>query len=226
MKFVTPNWPAPTHVKSFTTTRAQWGGRNQEQTSNTFTDLFALPSEPIWLQQTHSTIVLPATLNNAEQIADASFTSEPNRVCVVLTADCLPLFITDKQGSKVSAIHAGWRGLANGIIENTLDQLQLPAAEILVWLGPAIGPTKFEVGHDVYQAFTQQDSAAKSAFKALNSDKWLANLYELARLRLQQRGISAVYGGDYCTHSQADLFFSYRRDQGKTGRMASVIWIG
>lgn len=241
MKFIEPRWPAPSHIKAFTTTHLGWGGRkaHHEQTrgyhdtnhpdcqteSSDLKALLAMPSEPIWLTQTHSTIVVEATPQHAEQNADASYTHNANRVCVVLTADCLPLLICNRSGTTVAAIHAGWRGLAGGIIENTIEKLALPGSELLVWLGPAIGPQKFEVGRDVYDAFTSQDETAKLAFIPGASDKWLANLYMLATQRLNQLGVTAIYGGDYCTHTQSDLFFSYRRDQGKTGRMASTIWI-
>jgi YfiH family protein len=184
-----------------------------------------LPNEPIWLTQTHSTIAVEAIPEHAEQTADASYTDTVNRVCVVLTADCLPLLICNSRGTKVAAIHAGWRGLAGGIIENTLEKLALPGSELLVWLGPAIGPQKFEVGNDVYDAFIAQDESARMAFIPKAHDKWLANLYLLATQRLNKLGVTAIYGGDYCTHTQSDLFFSYRRDHGKTGRMASAIWI-
>lgn len=241
MKFVQPNWPAPAHIKAYTTTRSGWGGRQPHHhdtrgyhdathpgcvtESADLKTLLQMPEEPIWLTQTHSTIALEATPANREQTADASYTNSSNRVCVVMTADCLPLLICNKSGTSVAAIHAGWRGLAGGIIENTVEKLALPGSELLVWLGPAIGPKRFEVGPDVYTAFTSQDEAAQSAFIPHTPHKWLANLYTLAKQRLARFGITDIYGGDYCTHTQSDLFFSYRRDQGKTGRMASAIWI-
>lgn len=224
MKFIQPEWPAPSPIKAYTTLRNGWGGR-QPQHEIDLENLFQLPNEPIWLTQTHSTITIEAIPENKEKIADASFAKQPNCVCVVLTADCLPLLICNKQGSHVAAIHAGWRGLSNGIIEATLSALNQPMDNLLVWLGPAIGPQKFEVGKDVYDAFVMKHPESESAFTPHTEGKWLANLYELAKIRLKQQGISQIYGGDFCTYTQDDLFFSYRRDKGKTGRMASLIWI-
>lgn len=229
MNYLTPNWPAPSHIKAFTTVKTTWGAQQEEAKSiaseQRLISLLHLPSQPIWLTQTHTNIAIEATVNNKEANADASFTSQANHVCVVLTADCLPLLICNKQGTEVAAIHAGWRGLANGVIEATLNSLSSKADELLVWLGPAIGPQKFEVGQEVYAAFTERHPEAASAFTPLNHGKWLANLYALATMRLQLQGVSQIYGGDFCTHTQTDLFYSYRRDQGKTGRMASLIWI-
>lgn len=241
MKFITPNWPAPKNIKAYTTTRHGWGGRkpnhdinrgnithtdpNSMQENQQLTTLLQLPEEPIWLTQTHSTIALEAAPDNQEKTADASYTQKTNRICVVQTADCLPLLICNKQGTAVAAIHAGWRGLAGGIIENTLDAMQQPTQDLLVWLGPAIGPQKFEVGTDVFTEFTNRYPDAHSAFTPHTEGKWLANLYELAKLNLQKAGVTQIYGGDYCTYTQDDLFFSYRRENGKTGRMASLIWM-
>lgn len=237
MKFVSANWPAPKSIRAYTTTKQGFGERQAYQesyvgfyTSNAeenkkIRDLVALPSDPIWLKQTHSITAVLASPENQDINADASYTTENNRVCVVLTADCLPILICNKAGTEVAAIHAGWRGLVNGIIENTIAQLKSSPEDLLVWFGPAIGPEKFEVGHDVYQAFTEKHAESAQAFVKLSQEKWLANLYQLARLRLNLLGVTAIYGGDLCTYTQDDLFFSYRRDQGKTGRMASLIWI-
>lgn len=230
--YLQPEWPAPPHIKAYTTLREGWGGRKLQQNptdpsaeSRRLQALLHLPEEPIWLTQTHSSIVIPAETANKEQIADASFTTALNRVCTVLTADCLPLLICNKAGTHIAAIHAGWRGLAGGIIENTLNALNQPSDDLLVWLGPAIGPSKFEVGEDVYSAFTNKHSESALAFIPHASGKWLANLYELAKIRLKFMGISKIYGGHFCTYSQEELFYSYRRDHGNTGRMASMIWI-
>lgn len=231
-EYLQPEWPAPSHIKAYTTLRDGWGGRKLQQNSadpevesRRLQALLHLPEEPIWLKQTHSAIAIPAEIENKEQIADASFTHAPNRVCVVLTADCLPLLICNKKGTHIAAIHAGWRGLASGVIENTLTKLNQPKDDLLVWLGPAIGPTKFEVGEDVYSAFTNKHPESALAFRPHTPGKWFANLYELAKIRLKIMGISNIYGTDFCTYSQENLFYSYRRDQGNTGRMASLIWI-
>lgn len=227
--FIQPNWPAPSQVRAYTTLRD--GFNLPKSTDHTAEDcvlgkLFDLPEPPIWINQTHSNIVIPASLDVRDKEADAAYTNITNRVCVVLTADCLPVLLTRKDGSQVAAIHAGWRGLSAGIIENTIKAMQSPGEELLAWLGPAIGPTKFEVGQDVYESFTGQDPSAEQAFIKTSADKWLANLYLLARLRLGAMGVADIYGGDYCTHTQSELFFSYRRENGTKGRMASLIWIG
>lgn len=223
MQYLQPNWPAPKHIKAYTTLRDGWQGRSDG--NSPLKSLLDLPADPIWITQIHSSIVIEATSENTEQTGDASFTSQAKQVCVVLTADCLPILISNKRGTKVAAIHAGWRGLAAGIIENTVQALSEINDDLLVWLGPAIGPKKFEVGKDVFDAFTSKHLESAAAFLPSSENKWLANLYELARIRLKFLGISAIYGGEYCTHTQDELFFSYRRDQGKTGRMASLIWI-
>jgi len=232
MKYIKADWPAPAQVKTYTTTRDGWGGRYPHPShlslageGESLRSLLHLPSDPVWLNQIHGTTVVEANPGNTEQTADASYAIESKRVCVISTADCLPVLICNKNGTHVAAIHAGWRGLAAGIIENTVTAINQPASDLLVWLGPAIGPQKFEVGKDVYEAFTQKHTESAPAFTPCNEDKWLANIYALARIRLRFLGISNIYGGDYCTYTQEELFFSYRRDKGKTGRMASLIWI-
>ncbi|OGT57347.1 MAG: hypothetical protein A3F14_06230 [Gammaproteobacteria bacterium RIFCSPHIGHO2_12_FULL_43_28] len=225
MKFITPDWPAPKHIKAYTTTRVGFGELPLPQNEAILNELLKLPTNPIWLTQKHTAICVEATPNNQRQIADASFTIDKNRVCAVLTADCLPILMTDRQGSSVAAIHAGWRGLQSGIIEATVKSLSIDPTELLVWLGPAISPQKFEVGEEVFTAFVSQHAASESAFKPLGNHKWLANLYHLAQIRLKLLNITACYGGDFCTYTQDDLFFSYRRDKGQTGRLVSLIWI-
>lgn len=231
MKYIKPTWKAPKHIKAYTTLRNAWtqlevGDQDKKRPTQYLKNLLQLPDNPIWINQKHTAIAIEAAPDNQDMIADASFTQRPNCVCVVLTADCLPILICDKQGTKVAAIHAGWRGLAGGIIENTVRALQTPASDLMVWLGPAIGPKKFEVGPDVFEAFTHDHQEASSAFATHTSGKWLADLYKLARMRLQALGVSQIDGGEFCTYTQDDMFFSYRRDQGVTGRMASLIWIG
>jgi polyphenol oxidase len=229
MNYLLPDWPAPTHVKAYTTVRSSWGARDSHPKEATSTEqlkaLFKLPDNPIWIRQTHSSIAIEATPKQNDIEADASFTLMPNHVCAVLTADCLPILICNRQGTFVAAIHAGWRGLARGVIEATIKHAPLPLNELQIWLGPAIGPSKFEVGADVYDAFTRNHPDSSLAFQPLKPDKWLADLYKLARMRLNILGITSIYGGNFCTYTQEELFYSYRRDQGKTGRMASLIWI-
>lgn len=240
--FIKPNWPAPDHIQAYTTLRT--GGTSKEpfdkfnlaqhvgddpenvQTNRELLKtILKLPNEPIWLQQTHSTIALKASPENRDQEADASFTEEANQVCAVLTADCLPILLCDKPGTQVAAIHAGWRGLLNGVIESTLKALSIPTSEILVWLGPAIGPVHFEVGAEVRDQFIAHQAAAIDAFTPSPNDRWLANIFMLAQLRFLKHNITSVYGGDRCTYSDPLSFYSYRRDGAKTGRLASLIWI-
>lgn len=227
MTLIYPDWPAPANIHACTTTREAWGANNTSESGERakLMSLLNLPNDPIWLKQTHSTTALPATAANRNQEADASYSNERGAVCLVLTADCLPVLICNQQGTEVAAIHAGWRGLAAGVIENTIQSLQTDPANLLIWLGPAIGPQKFEVGKDVYDAFTLHDPAASRCFIPGQPEKWMANLYQLAEQRLNKLGVTQIYGGKYCTFSQDDLFFSWRRDKSKTARLASMIWM-
>lgn len=225
MLYLKPDWPAPQHIKAYTTVRNSWGGSKSDEENQRLQTLLNLPDQPVWINQIHSNIVLEASPANKNKDGDACFTTHTNQVCAILTADCLPVLITNKQGTSAAAIHAGWRGLSAGIIEKTIRCLDQNNQDLLVWLGPAIGPQKFEVGKDVYDAFVNHHSESKTAFKPHAEGKWLANLYELAKIRLRLLDVSEIYGGDYCTFSQDELFFSYRRDHGKTGRMVSLIWI-
>lgn len=188
-----------------------------------------LPAAPQWLTQVHGAQVLDFGKNQPELVADACLTTLPGVVCAVQTADCLPVLFCDGKTNAVAAAHAGWRGLAQGVLETTLLQLHSAGAElgnILVWLGPAIGPLEFEVGLEVREQFVRADKCAEAAFIASekNPGKFYADIYQLARLRLQRAGVRHISGGGFCTVRQRDKFFSYRRD-GTTGRMASLIWI-
>jgi len=191
------------------------------------------PSEPFWLQQTHSSTVLSLPnqyfyecATDTAPIADASFTRESYVTCVVMTADCLPLLVVNNDATEVAAIHAGWKGLANGIIEKTMNAMTSSNDQLHVWLGPAIGANAFEVGEDVRHQFVSQSSQFDACFVPYEdkSFKYLADIYQIAKLQLHELGITHISGGDYCTYSQPELFFSYRRE-GQTGRMASLIWI-
>ena len=185
-----------------------------------------LPSSPYWLNQTHSVDVLklPSPMLNG----DASYTIDKNKVCVVQTADCLPLLVTNIDGTIVAAIHAGWRGLLNGVIENTIEKMNISPNELLVWLGPAISQKHFEVGFDVKNSYCEKHTEAEKAFHLISEQKWLADIYALAKIRLNLCGVKQIYGGsvsdDYCTFANEVDYFSYRR-VGITGRMASLIWI-
>lgn len=239
--WIAPDWPAPASIRAGTTTRqggvsqppymglnlAGYVGDQPEAVAENRRRLrqqLALPGEPRWLQQVHGVAVVEAATVVGTPAADASFTRLPNTVCAVMTADCLPLLLCNRQGSVVAATHAGWRGLLDGVIEETVVSMGGAAADLLVWLGPAIGPAAFEVGDEVRDAFIARHADARQAFRPLAAGHWLADIYQLARQRLNKLGVTAVYGGDCCTYNDAERFYSYRRD-GVTGRMASLIWI-
>lgn len=239
-EFIRPDWPAPVHVRALTTTRASGSsagayasfnlgdhvGDDDEAVRRNRTQLreqFGIP-EPSWLKQVHGTDVVEVSFGEAGHVADGGFTEMAGTVCAVLTADCLPVFLCDRSGSRVAVVHAGWRGLVNGVLEAGVLALRTPGEELLAWLGPAIGPESYEVGDDVRAEFMTASAEAESAFRLHAPGKWLADLYALARQRLNAIGVESVYGGSRCTFREPDLFFSYRRD-GITGRMASLIWI-
>ncbi len=234
-----PAWPAPANVRALQTLRtrgvspAPWydcnlgdhvGDDSARVSANRKKLRSFLPAEPLWLQQVHGIATVNADLEANSLVADAAFARKPGKVCVVMTADCLPVLFCDKAGTVVAAAHAGWRGLVAGILEATVAKMGVPASELLVWLGPAIGPKCFEVGDEVRAAFLDHDTAAESAFVPQLPGKWLADIYTLARQRLQAVGIDAISGGEFCTVTDPARFFSYRRD-GVTGRMASLIWL-
>ena len=181
----------------------------------------ALPAEPVWLTQTHSKIVVHADKTAPLTEADASYTDQAGIVCAVMTADCLPVLMCSNDGLEIAAIHAGWKGLQAGIISNTLEKFK--NKDVCVWLGAAIGANSFEVGLDVYHAFTDKNPACSSAFKQTSSEKFLADIYQLAKIELAERGVLNVSGGEYCTYTEQDKFYSYRKTA-KTGRMATLIW--
>jgi YfiH family protein len=184
--------------------------------------MLALPAEPVWLQQVHGVDVVKADQVTDLPEADASFTDQSGVVCAVLTADCLPVLFCGDQGAVIGAAHAGWRGLQAGVIEQTIAAMN--CRDLQVWLGPAIGPAHFEGGDEVREAFVSQNANASVAFSATQAGKWLADIYQLARIRLANLGVEQVYGGGLCTVSDAQRFYSYRRDGAATGRMASLIW--
>jgi YfiH family protein len=240
MEFIIPDWPAPANVRAVTSTRL--GGVSLPpydslnlgdhvgdaplavaQNRRRLGDELGLPAEPRWLSQVHGTRCCDASLISAGIEADALFAARPGVVCAVLTADCLPLLLCDVAGERVAAVHAGWRGLLNGVIENSVRKMGA-GGEVLAWLGPAIGPAAFEVGEEVRAAFVSHDAHAAEAFVAAGEGKWLADIYRLARQRLAASGIARVYGGELCTYADGERFYSYRRD-GRTGRLASLIWM-
>jgi YfiH family protein len=197
---------------------------------NHLVKLLELPEEPCWLYQTHSNkVVRLYDDTTSNQHADASYSTIPGKVCAVLTADCLPVLLCARDGSAVAAVHAGWRGLANGVVDNTISTLlhfgKCNPENLFAWLGPAIGAGVFEVGEEVVEAFCSQLSEAEKGFTPVpGTDKWLADIYLLARQRLQRMNVSDIYGGGFCTVSQYEKFYSYRRDR-ETGRMATLIWM-
>ncbi|GLZ25378.1 laccase domain protein [Stutzerimonas stutzeri] len=233
-----PDWPAPARVRACVTTR-QGGVSAAPFDSFNLGDHVGddpaavacnrqhlrdvLGCQPIWLEQVHSCVAVKA-IAGVCATADASWSETPGEACAVLTADCLPVLFCDRAASRVAAAHAGWRGLAGGVLEATLEALALRPEEILVWLGPAIGPAAFEVGGEVREAFVAQHPAAVAAFvPSRNEGRVMADLYQLARIRLAAVGVEAVYGGGLCTFSDP-RFYSYRRAS-RTGRFASLIWL-
>ncbi|OPK10472.1 MULTISPECIES: peptidoglycan editing factor PgeF [Pseudomonas] len=233
-----PDWPAPAGVKACVTTRA--GGVSLApfdslnlgdhvddspeavaENRRRLTARFSI--QPAWLQQVHGIAVAHAD-PGLVATADASWTATPGIACTAMTADCLPVLFCDRAGTRVAAAHAGWRGLAAGVLEATLDSLAVPPADVLAWLGPAIGSQAFEVGPEVRETFVRQLPEAAEAFvPSANAGKFMADIYQLARLRLAARGVTAVYGGGFCTVTDP-RFFSYRRAP-RTGRFASLIWL-
>ncbi|MGL6160047.1 peptidoglycan editing factor PgeF [Microbulbifer sp.] len=247
--YLFPDWPAPKNVRAATTLRS--GGHSAgpyasfNLGAHTGDDPGAvaanrallrreleLPAEPQWLEQIHGDRAVEARADGLVRTADASFARAPGAVCAVLTADCLPLLLCDKSGTCVAAVHAGWRGLAGGVVRSALDALDCEPGELLAWLGPAIGPDAFETGVDVLEAFFESAldgghaEAVAGCFRP-HPQKPLhfrADIYALARVELEWLGVSEIYGGDSCTVTDAERFYSYRRDK-ITGRMASLIWI-
>ena len=245
LDWILPDWPVPGHVCALATTRSGGVSTGPLATMNlggsVRDDVAALaenrrrlaswlPAAPRWLDQVHGATV--ATLDAASAgspapIADAAVTCERGIVCAVLTADCLPVLFADRDGTAVGVAHAGWRGLAAGVLEATvaaLGELGATPQRLVAWLGPAIGPARFEVGADVRDRFCAEDAGAAAHFTPLRPGKWHADLPGLARARLARRGVPRVYGGGLCTHADAARFYSYRRDR-DTGRMATVAWL-
>ena len=184
-----------------------------------------LPNAPVWLKQTHSTKVIEASIStNTAEEADALFTLQPRVVCAIMTADCLPIVLSDQDGQCLAVVHAGWRGLVGGIIENTIAAMRVHHTPDIAWLGPAMGARAFQVKADVYQAYLARDKSFASCFEAYSQHAWNFDIYAAARFILSQYGIKQTYGGDLCTVSDAQKFFSYRRD-GVTGRQATLAWI-
>lgn len=238
---IVPDWDAPFRVRAVTTTRAggvstgQWARFNLAtqvgddevavtENRRRLRVVLGLPEEPKWLKQAHSTKVLAFPRDSADQNADAAITDEPGVVCAVLTADCVPVLLCDDEGGEVAAVHAGWRGLASGVIEAAVAAFSVAPGHLLAWMGPAIGPDAYEIGPEVREALLVGDPAASGAFQPALAGRWRANLYALVARRLMGAGVTRVSGGKHCTHSDERRFFSHRRD-GTTGRQATLIWL-
>jgi hypothetical protein len=236
---IAPDWAAPARVRALATTRlggasagpwrslnlgAHCGDEPAAVAENRRRLAGGLPAEPLWLTQMHGDrVITHAELRAGDAQADAVIASAPGEVCAVLTADCLPVLLAAADGSQVAAAHAGWRGLAAGVLEHTVRAMAAAPEGILAWLGPAIGPDHYQVGEEVRAAFLRNDPAAAAAFVA-DGGRWLADLYLLARQRLERAGVGHISGGGWCTACDRDRFYSYRRD-GQTGRMATLVWL-
>ena len=237
--WIVPDWPAPDNVKALITTRAggvsqgpfaslnlglRTGDDPQAVAANRDRLNSRLPQQPRWLRQVHGASVVEADALAELPEADAGIARRPGTVCAVLVADCIPVLLADRSGTTVAIAHAGWRGLAAGVIENTARRMAIDPRGLIAYLGPGIGPGAFEVGADVRDAFLDRDAEAAAAFTPHAAGKWLADLFLLARQCLRRAGVGAVHGEALCTYSDARRFFSYRRER-TTGRMAAVIWL-
>ncbi len=242
LDWIQPDWPAPPHVRALSTTRTggvstgpfaslnlgdHVGDRPEAVAENRrrLAEAAGLPGTPVWMRQVHGTRVATVTADSSPGAeADAATASGAGAVCAVLTADCLPVLFTCRRGRRVAAAHAGWRGLAGGVLEALIASMDEHPAELMAWIGPGIGPSAFEVGPEVRDAFVGQDRDCRRHFTAGAGDRWFADLPGLTRNRLDKAGVSSVFGGNHCTFSDPERFFSYRRD-GRCGRMATLIWL-
>lgn len=238
--WIPASWPAPDCVVAGTTLRhggvsegsfrslnlGEFSGDDAkavQENRTRFRAICDLPSAPRWLRQVHGTNVVIEPRAGETPEADAAITRRAGVVCVVLTADCLPVILASADGAELAVAHAGWRGLAGGVLEATVRQMSADPAELIAWLGPAISQPAFEVGPEVRQEFLAHDAAAARCFMANRRGRWQADLYALARMRLESLDIAQVSGGEYCTFGEPQRFFSYRRD-GACGRMASFVF--
>lgn len=241
LEFIEPDWPAPPSVRAGSTTRR--GGVSHPpydrlnlalrvgddanavvENRRRLETRLHLPAEPLWMRQVHGTRVIEAERADPDTVGDACIARSSGRPCAVLSADCLPILLCARHGGAVAAVHAGWRGLAAGVIESTVAAMRTPAREVLAWLGPGIGAAAYEVGPEVREAFMRRHREDADAFVPTRPGHWTADLARLARARLSRCGVAAVHGGNRCTHSDPRRFYSYRRD-GTTGRFATLIWI-
>jgi YfiH family protein len=237
--WIVPEWSAPPRVRGLVTTRSGGASRGPFAALNLGARVgddpsavernrellrSHLPADPVWLQQVHGADVIDAESAGALPRADAAVARTRHTVCAVLTADCLPVLLAHRGGRAVGIAHAGWRGLAGGVIEAAVARMAVPPAEVVAWLGPAIGPQAYQVGREVHDAFVARDAGASAAFAPSEEGKFVADLYALARRRLAAAGVTAVSGGGFCTYTDRDRFYSYRRER-TTGRFASLVWM-
>jgi len=241
LQLIEADWPAPKNVRAVATTRiggvsvgayaslnlgAHVGDDERAVSENRLrlrTSL-GLPREPLWLNQVHGTAVVEVVSHGAPPTADASFSRSPGQACAVLTADCLPVLFCDHGGTRVAAAHAGWRGLAGGVLESALRALGVAPNRVLAWLGPAIEQEMFEVGAEVREQFIARSADNAQAFEVNARGRWQADLYDLARRELARLGVTQIFGGGFRCYADRDRFYSYRRD-GTTGRMATLVWM-
>ena len=217
MDLIRPDWPAHARVNALVTTRSL-GDMSSAEGRRALQKW--LPAEPAWLRQVHGTAVVDAAAITDPPAADAAISRKADVVCAVMLADCMPVLLADENATTVGAAHAGWRGLAAGVLEAALQTMRVPASEVIAWMGPAIGPRVYEVGDEVRAAF----AGYEEAFTATRPGHWLLDLYAVARKRLERQGVRRIYGGGFCTYSDRERFFSYRRDRGNA-RMAALIWL-
>jgi purine-nucleoside/S-methyl-5'-thioadenosine phosphorylase / adenosine deaminase len=241
LSWIEPDWPAPPNVRAVSTLRT--GGVSTrpyaslnlgahvgddlaavERNRALLCKAIGLATQPLWLSQVHGTDVVDVVSQAMAPTADGAFALRSGRACTILTADCLPVLFCDRDGSRVAAAHAGWRGLVGGVLSRTIDALAIPASRLIAWLGPAIEQDAFEVGVEVRNQFIARDAGHAAAFVANERGRWQADLYGLAQRELERSGVSGIYGGGERCYEDAARFFSYRRD-GRTGRMATLIWL-
>jgi YfiH family protein len=242
LEFITPDWPAPPGVRAAFTLRTGGAsvapydslnlgvglGDSQQAVAENWRRVgraLGMPGEPVWLHQVHGTEVVDLDQVSGVELPTADAAVSSRRVCAIKVADCMPVLFAARDGSAVGAAHAGWRGMAGGVLEATVRALRVAPSSLLAWMGPAIGPERFEVGDDVRTAFTMKDAGAQVAFVRNERGRWQCDLYALARRKLTALGVQEIYGGGWCTYTDATRFFSYRRD-GECGRMAALIWSG
>ncbi len=240
--WITPDWPAPANVRALSTLRTGGVSEGNYASLNLAThvgddrdavirnrallkDAAQLLAEPIWLEQVHGSVVWPASGPvTSPPVADASVARTHQQICTILTADCLPVLLCDLDGTAVGAAHAGWRGLAGGVLSETLREMGSRPARVIAWMGPAIEQSAFEVGDEVREQFIARSPQHAHAFSQNERGRWQADLYDLARRELTALGVAGVYGGGFSVYAQPEQFYSYRRDK-QTGRMATMIWL-